>query len=96
MPVWHASIAAHRFTRGPDGWVGEMIEWERCGLKQRGELRKLVIGLIAGVGTGETRREYNGAVVHARRRLADRELALLTPAWCAIPAIGIAGSGKPW
>ncbi len=73
-----------------------MVEWERANLRLRSEMRSIVIGLIAGVGTGETRREYNGAVVHARRRLADQELTLLTPAWCAIPAIGIAGSGKPW
>jgi hypothetical protein len=59
-------------------------------------MRDQVIHLLAGVGVGETRRDRSEHVLHARRRLAPRELELLTPAWCAIPAVGIAGGGVPW
>ena len=34
--------------------------------------------------------------VAARRRLSERELGLLTSAWCALPAVGTAGDGVPW
>jgi hypothetical protein len=86
--VWHASIAAH-------GAAG-MVPWSRCGLKTRTILRETVIGLLSGVGTGNTRRDRSEVVLHARRRLSDRELAMLTAQWCAIPAVGIAGDGIPW
>ena len=88
VPVWHASISAH----GPSG----QLPWARLGLKSRAIIRETVIGLLAGVGTGNTRRERSDLVLHARRRLSDRELALLTAEWCAIPAVGIAGGGVPW
>lgn len=54
------------------------------------------MGLLSGVGCGNTRRERSETVLHARRRLNDRELTLLTAEWCAIPAVGIAGDGIPW
>jgi len=85
--VWHASIAVHS---------GLPVPWARCGLKTRDIVRETVIGLLAGVGSGETRRERSEVVLHARRRLAERELAMLTAEWCAIPAIAIAGDGVPW
>jgi hypothetical protein len=87
VPVWHASIAARR---------GDPVPWARCGLKARAIMRATVIGLLAGVGTGNMRRDRSDVVLHARRRLSERELEMLTPAWCAIPAVGIAGSGIPW
>jgi len=86
--VWHASIAAHG-SSGP-------IPWSRCNLKTRDLLRRTVIGLLAGVGTGETRRDRSDVVLHARRRLNNGELALLSPSWCAIPAVALAGNGIPW
>ena len=72
------------------------MPWERCGLKARATGRDAVIGLLSGVGTGNTRRERSDVVLHARRRLSDREIMLLTPAWCSLPAVGIAGGGIPW
>lgn len=68
----------------------------RCGLKTRAIVRETVLGLLAGVGTGDTRRDRSDVVLHARRRLSDREFELLTPAWCAIPAVALAGGGVPW
>lgn len=86
--MWHASIAVV--------WDYRLVPWERCGLKTRAVVRDKVIGLFAGVGTGDTRRDRSAVVLHARRRLHDRELAQLDPAWCAIPAVAIAGDGIPW
>lgn len=86
--MWHASIAVH------DG--SGFVPWSRCGLKTRAIVRDAVIGLLSGVGSGDTRRDRSEVVLHARRRLADRELALLTAEWCALPAVGIAGDGIPW
>ena len=75
---------------------GGQVPWDRCGLKARAVVRDTVIGLLSGVGIGDTRRERSDVVLHARRRLSDREITLLTPAWCALPAVGIAGDGVPW
>ena len=86
--MWHASIAAHSAHR--------VTRWEHCGLKLRAIMRDYVMQLIAGVGTGETKRERSDTVLHARRMLAPVELELLTAEWCAIPAVGIAGKGVPW
>lgn len=86
--MWHASIAVVGF-RG-------LIPWSRCGLKNRAIVRDTVIGLLSGVGAGDTRRDRSDVVLHARRRLSDPEIAMLSPAWCAIPAVGIAGDGIPW
>lgn len=86
--MWHASIAVHDLS-GP-------VRWARCGLKARGIVRETVIGLLAGVGTGNTRRDRSDVVLHVRRRLSERELGMLTAEWCAIPAVGIAGDGVPW
>lgn len=76
--------------------TGGKVPWERLGLKTRGIVRETVIGLLAGVGAGDTRRDRSEVVLHARRRLADRELAMLTAEWCAIPAVAMAGDGIPW
>lgn len=78
---------------------GASLPWERYGLKLRVLARETVIGLLSGIGVGETRRERTGEIVHvlhARRRLSERELTLLTPEWCALTAVGIAGGGVPW
>lgn len=88
MPVWHASIA----LQGEFGPVA----WSRCGLKARDIIRRTVIGLLAGVGTGETKRCRSEYVLHARRRLSEPELAAQTPEWCAIQAVDSAGGGIPW
>ena len=86
--MWHASISVH------DG--GGQVPWSRCGLASRAIVRDVVIGLLSGAGTGATRRERSAVVLHARRRLSELELAALEPAWCALPAVGIAGGGVPW
>ena len=86
--MWHASISVRDFP--------VLVPWSRCGLKTRAIVRETVIGLLAGVGTGSTRRDRSEVVLHARRRLAERELAMLTAEWCAIPAVGFAGDGIPW
>jgi len=86
--VWHASIAVQSGA-GP-------APWSRCGFKTRAIVREVVLGLLSGVGYGDTRRDRSEVVLHARRRLSDVERAQLTPAWCAIPAVAIAGDGIPW
>ncbi len=86
--MWHASIAVQSGA-GP-------VAWSRCGLKTRGIVRETVLGLLAGVGDGDTRRDRSEFVLHARRRLHDRELAQLDLAWCGIPAVAMAGDGIPW
>ena len=88
MPVWHASIAAHGFA-GP-------IPWALLGEPSREIMRRTVLGLLAGAGQGDIRRDRSDTVLHARRRLADRELAQLTPEWCAAGAVDVAGGGVPW
>ncbi len=88
MPVWHASIAVQ-------GDLGP-IEFARWGLKTRDIVKRTVIGLLYGVGTGNTKRCRSEYVLHARRRLSDAEIACQTPEWCAIHAIDSAGEGIPW
>ena len=72
------------------------MPWAKCGLKTRDVVRRTVISLLAGVGTGDTRRDRSEVVLHARRRLAEHELALLSPAWCALLAIDVAGGDMSW
>jgi len=91
--VWQASISVGSSAAAG---TGGKVPWARCGLKTRGILREAVLGLLAGVGAGDTRRERSDFVLHARRRLADRELAMLTAEWCALPVVGFAGDGIPW
>ena len=84
--MWHASIAV---------WDrGYPLPWSRCGLKTRGIVRETVLGLLAGVGTGNTRRDRSDIVLHARRRLNDRELAQIAPEWRAIPAVAMATESR--
>jgi hypothetical protein len=86
--VWHASIAVR-------SGLG-LAPWARCGLKTREIVRRTVLGLLVGVGTGDTRRDRSDHVLHARRRLNEREVAMLSPEWCAIPAVDVAGGDLPW
>ena len=92
MPVWHASLSARTDF--------EMLPWSRFRLKARAYARDQLFTLLWGVGEGDTRRERSAYVLHARRKLSARELALLDPAWCAIPPIDIAGGPEdglvPW
>lgn len=86
--MWHASIAVHD--------ASGQVPWSRCGLKARSIVRGTVLDLLSGVGTGDTRRDRSDVVLHARRRLSDSEVALLSPSWCAIQPSAIAGDGIPW
>lgn len=86
--MWHASISVQD--------ASGRVPWQRCGLKARALVREAVLGLLSGVGTGDTRRDRSELVLHARRRLSAREIEQLAPAWCAIPATGMAGDGIPW
>ena len=86
--MWHASAMA-RDREGP-------VPWDRCGLGTRQAMRAAVLGLLAGVGVGDAVRGRSAIILHARRRLSDVELAALTPAWCAIPAVDAGGDLAPW
>lgn len=92
-PVWHASISVGSMSAPK---TGGKVPWSKLGLKMRAAVRDRVIGLLSSVGDGDTRRDRSEFVLHARRRLNTRELAMLRPEWCAIPATGIAGGGTPW
>lgn len=76
--------------------TGGKVPWERLGLKARGVVRETVLGLLVGVGSGDTRCDRSEVVLHARCWLVERELAMLTAEWCAIPAVAMAGDGIPW
>jgi hypothetical protein len=49
---------------------------------------------LAGVGQIPSLLEQMDVAIHYRRCLTDEEMAMLTPEWCAIPAIDEAGYGK--
>jgi hypothetical protein len=91
--VWHASIALQ--ARGNVIWP-TLIPFARWRLQERACIRDVVIGLISGVGHGDTRRDRSEHVLHARRKLSPAEIAMLDPAWCELPAIDIAGGETPW
>lgn len=72
------------------------VPFARWGLKTRSIVKRIVIDLLSGVGTGETKRHRSDYVLHARRRLSTSELAAQTCEWHAIKAIDSAGGGIPW
>ena len=88
MPVWHASVAVQGFL-GPVHYAF----WDR---RTRDAAQNVVLDLIANVGAGEVRRDRSEYVLHARKRLADHELAAQSCEWHAIQAIDSAGGGLPW
>jgi len=49
--------------------------------------------LLSGVGETPSALEQMTVAIHYRRSLAPDELAILSPAWCAIPATSLAGHG---
>lgn len=50
--------------------------------------------LLVDVGQKPSSVERMEMAVHYRRALTDEEYALLTPEWCAIPAVHEGGHGK--
>ena len=86
--MWHASIA----------WQGgrEVVPFALWDDRTRELAKRTVLGLIADVGAGEVRRDRSAHVLHARKRLAEAELAAQTCEWHAIQAIDLAGDGIPW
>ncbi len=87
--MWHASVMVRSDGRGP-------VPWPNVGLKLRGSVKALAIGLLDGVGVGDIRRDRSEHVLHARRRLSAAELAAQTPEWHSIEAVDSAGEGIPW
>lgn len=86
--MWHASVA----VVAPGG----VLDTGELRPKEARRAKEIALELLAGVGTGEIRRDRAPVCFHARRRLSDRELAQLDPAWCAIPPVDMAGGGEPW
>jgi hypothetical protein len=86
--VWHASIAVQGGT-GPEAFA----YWDP---RTRELAMRTVLALIADVGSGDVRRDRSACVLHARKRLADAELAKQTCEWHAIQAVDRAGGGTPW
>lgn len=87
--MWHASVAV------VDG-TGKLVPTEKLTPKQARRAQALCYELLERAGQGEDRRDRFPVAFHLRRRLSPRELALLDPAWCAIPAEDLAGEGEPW
>jgi hypothetical protein len=50
--------------------------------------------LLGGVGQKPSSVERMEVAIHYRRALTEAEYSLLTPAWCAIPAVHEAGHGE--
>ena len=60
------------------------------------DARRRIIEVLNGVGTGNTifATTRTGIALHGRRSLSDSEISLLSPEWCAIPAVDeFAGDG---
>lgn len=53
------------------------------------DARRRILEALEGVGTGKTvfATTRGGVAVHGRRSLRDEEIAVLSPEWCAIPAV---------
>lgn len=64
--------------------------------RSRDLAKRTALSMIADVGSGDVARVRSEFVLHARKRLSDREIAAQTPEWCAIKAIDSAGGGLPW
>lgn len=73
--MWHASV----------GLGGRpLTEWSTGALRRA---HALCERLLEGVGTGETGIKAEGRALHHRRRLNEKETALLSPEWLAIAAV---------
>ena len=88
--MWHASVAIIGFI--PPRVLP--IHYQPARVLKPAKL--VALDLIADVGEGETLRQRGPIALHARRKLSPAELATLDPAWCALPAIDIAGGGPEW
>jgi hypothetical protein len=86
--VWHASVAVQGFQ--------EPIAFAFWDARTRELAMRTALELIADVGAGDVRRDRSASVLHARKRLSDRELAGQTCEWHAIQAIDSAGGGILW
>jgi hypothetical protein len=84
VPVWHASIALLSKKGSPI----PVSEWGR---EQQRKAASKLRNLLAGVGAGEDHWGSLDVSCHLRRRLSDRELARIDPAWMAIPAVDLSG-----
>lgn len=81
MPVWHASLALLDPRRGIPVPVSQ---WT---VKDLSRARSKLGALLSGVGSGPDHWKGGRAAYHLRRRLSDAEIARLSPAWLALPAI---------
>lgn len=77
--MWHVSI-------GLNGW--HVRQWSE---RQAQEAERIARDLLKGVGDGQTFVGWGDICFHARRRLADAELVLLSDEWKATPAVDVAG-----
>ncbi len=75
--MWHASIAR----------VGPSVVTGRWGEGMLRDARRRLADVLGGVGIGETVELIRDLAVHHRRSLAPEEIATLSPAWLAIPAV---------
>jgi hypothetical protein len=50
------------------------------------EARRLALGVLEGVGTGETVQTLRPGCLHLRRSLSSEEIGQLSAEWLAIPA----------
>ena len=78
--MWHASIAWVRNHKPPR----KTISWPA---KIRQEAVEITRELLKGVGTGTLDIKDGDTALHVRIRLSDDEIANISPAWLAIPAI---------
>jgi hypothetical protein len=55
--------------------------------KRLGKARNRLVELLAGVGTGSDHWDSLRMSFQLRRRLSEAEIAQISPAWLAVPAI---------
>ena len=86
--MWHASVALL------DQFQGTPVPLTRMAPVNRKILIAVARWLLEGVGETPSLLEEMDVGIHYRRVLTDVEYNALPPAWCALPAIDLAGHGK--
>lgn len=88
--MWHVSVSVWKTRR--------LAPTSDLRLREIRVAQAFALQLLGEVGvTGNDRRERMRLAFHVRRKLAPGEIARLTPAFLAIPAVDTSGpDGEPW
>ena len=75
--MWHVSIAR---------WKSTLIPTDRWGDGTLRDAKRVAMGILNGVGTGESVETLHLTCLHIRRSLSPAEMEALSAEWLAIPA----------